>query len=108
MGVVQENRHRVMDLRAATLDGNVSDDPQAQPVQQNDPCTLRLLIGSHIASEARAAIKVNPTILTPHLLSSHSTFVSRIKSVLLLICSSQHEILCRAGNHHIACRDFLS
>lgn len=60
VGVVQENRHRVMDLRANSM---VISPPGLQAMdslvpEDADPWTLRLMIGSQIASEARAAMKV--------------------------------------------------
>lgn len=55
LGVVQENRHRIMDLRA-----NVGHRQEA--LATADTCTqpwqLKLKVGSQVAAEARAAVKV--------------------------------------------------
>ena len=54
LGVVQENRHRIMDLRANT-------DHSQEHLATADACTqpwqLKLKVGSQVAAEARAAVK---------------------------------------------------
>lgn len=53
VGVVQENHHRVMDLRA----NEVSFD-HSQQYFDNSQKNLNLVVGSQIAAEARKALKV--------------------------------------------------
>lgn len=63
LGVIQENRHRVMDLRAGkgqACDPPAEDGEEALDVQQP---LLGLMVGSQVAAEARAALKVLATPL---------------------------------------------
>ena len=54
LGVIQENRHCIMDLRANT-------DHSQEHLATADACTqpwqLKLKVGSQVAAEARAAVK---------------------------------------------------
>ncbi len=55
LGVVQENRHRIMDLRANT---DHSQEHLATADANPHPWHLKLKVGSQVAAEARAAVKV--------------------------------------------------
>jgi hypothetical protein len=58
VGVVQENRHRVMDLRAGA---GVGAGPLARSSSGGGDLIVerRLMVGSQVAAEARAAVKVD-------------------------------------------------
>ena len=68
LGVVQENRHRIMDLRAgACSEGSA---PPPPPDAASAEWHLKLMVGSQIAAEARAALKASVQHFLPIFLNS--------------------------------------
>ena len=68
LGVVQENRHRIMDLRAGACSEVAA--PLPPPDAASAEWHLKLMVGSQIAAEARAALKASARPFLPPFLNS--------------------------------------